>query len=201
MSNNSIKPCHSWDLWALLEAAARPLRRQESIHWDKASVAAGKSNLFKDWRARLVNVHVVHPQHHTAGSQPLQRRPRRSFSRVPAGPLVWVAGAQLGTGLSIWSTKEAMRPFFLLFPSCFSEWISRNPQIPWAVLAGESLPGWGPSVCGPGKPEASALFWYSCSSFPAHWACASMAPLWRSQCRHPSAVREGEDSETTQRGA
>lgn len=60
--------------------------------------------------------------------------------------------------------------------------------IPWTVFAEVSLVGWGPLVCGPGKPEASALLWYSCNSLPAHWAWASMAPLWRSQCRHPSAV-------------
>lgn len=62
--------------------------------------------------------------------------------------------------------------------------------IPWIVFAGVSLLGWSTSVCGPGNPEASTLLWYSCSSFPAHWAWASMAPLWRSQCRHPSAVLE-----------
>lgn len=60
--------------------------------------------------------------------------------------------------------------------------------IPLIVFTGDSLLGWETPVCGPGKPEASALLWYSCRSFAAHWAWISMAPLWRSQCLHPSAV-------------
>ena len=73
--------------------------------------------------------------------------------------------------------------------NCKVDWQNNamHAAIPWAGLAGESLAGLGPSVCGPGKPGASILFWKSWSSFPAHWAWASMAPLWRSQWLHPSA--------------
>lgn len=49
----------------------------------------------------LANVHVIHPDHHTARSQPLQRRARGGF-----GCLICVRRARLWARLSIWRAEK-----------------------------------------------------------------------------------------------